>query len=61
MTLVSLCVTVSLGTVPSGDVLKGLPPLEEGGSAGGEVGESPAVRAVRQASSILALLSSQMD
>ena len=24
MTLVSLCVTVSLGTVPSGDVLKGL-------------------------------------
>ena len=63
VTLVSLCVTVSLGTVPSGDVLKGLqlPPLEEGGSAGGEVGETPAVRAVKQASSIMALLSSQTD
>jgi len=37
---VSLYVAVSLGTVPSSDVLKGLLPFETGGSTGEEVGES---------------------
>ena len=53
-TLVSLCVAVSLGTV------KGLPPFEVGESIG-EEGETPAVWAVEQAFSVMALLSTQAE
>jgi len=58
---VFLYAAVSLGTVPSSDVLKGLLPFEAGGSTGEEVGETPAVRAAKQASSLVALLSSQAE
>jgi len=61
VTVVSLYAAVSLGTVPSSDVLKGLLPFETGGSTGEEVGETPAVWAVKQASSLMALLSSQAE
>ena len=57
--MVFLYAAVSLGTVPSSDVLKGLLPFEAGGSTGEEVGETLAVRAAKQASSLMALLSSQ--
>jgi len=59
--VVFLYAAVSLGTVPSSDVLKGLLPFEAGGSTGEEVGETPAVRAAKQASSLVALLSSQAE
>jgi len=53
VTTVSLCVTVSPGTVPSSDALKGLPLFE--------AGEEVTVWAARQASSLVTLQSMQAE
>lgn len=57
----SFCVTVSLGDVPDSDTLEaaGTPLFPPGASGSGEVGDTPAVRAARQTSSLMALLNTQ--
>ena len=45
--------------VPTESALAGVPQLEASGSSGGEEGETPAVHVAKQASSLMALLTSR--